>query len=107
MNPKNKIKNSAIRFLLLFLILSQLSNALLVTDLLDTKEKIAFNSDVDNNSKEDKNSLDSTEESKILVNYFHSIYLSNGSNIIDHIAENFTEVLNGEDFPPPESDFQV
>tara|TARA_B100002019_G_C21231280_1_gene580226 strand:- start:190 stop:513 length:324 start_codon:yes stop_codon:yes gene_type:complete len=107
MNPKNKLKNSASRFLLMFLILSQLSNAFLVTDLLDTKDKIVLNSDIDNSSKEDKNSLDSAEESKILVNYFHSIFFSNESNTIDYIVENFNEVSNTEDLPPPESNFQA
>ena len=107
MNLKNNIKNIATRFLLVFLILGQLSNAFLVTDLLESKEKITLNSDIDNSSKEDKNSMESEEESKILVNDLQSIYFSNESNTTDYITQNFKEVLNIEDFPPPESHFQV
>ena len=102
MNPKNKLKNSASRFLLVFLILSQLSNAFLVTDLLDTKDKIVLNSDIDNSSKEDKNSLDSAEESKIFEEYFHPIFFLNESLTSNYLAQNFIEVLSSKDFPPPE-----
>ncbi len=107
MDLKNNLKNIATRFLLVSLILGQLSNAFLVTDLLKSKEKIALNSDIDKSSKEDKNSMDSEEESKILLNDLKSIYFSNESNTTDYIAHNFKEVLNTEDFPPPESHFQV
>lgn len=107
MNLKNNIKNIATRFILVFLILGQLSNAFLVTDLLESKDKIALNSDIENSSKEDKNSLDSEEESKILINDLESIYFSNKSITSYFLEENFKEVLNTEDFPPPESHFQV
>ena len=54
----NFFRSSATRFLLVFLILSKMSNALLVFDLIDIREKIVLNNDVDNNSKEDKNNTE-------------------------------------------------
>lgn len=102
MSTVNNIRNSASRFLLAFLILSQLSNALLVVDLLDIREKIVLNNEIDNSSKEDKNNTDITEESKIFEKCFHAIYFSNESMTTNYIVQNFTEVLNTEDFPPPE-----
>lgn len=107
MYNKNNIKNPASRLLLMFLILSQLFNALLVVDLLDIGDKIVLNSEVDNSAKEDKNTLDCGEEFKILYNLFDSIYFSNDSMTIDYIVQNFKEVLNSEDFPPPEANSQV
>lgn len=95
------------KYLLAFLILCQLSNAFLVTDLLVNKEKIAFSSDIDNSSKEDKNSLDCEEEIKILDNSLHAVYFSNDSNTINHIVQNFAEVLKKENFPPPEQPSRV
>ena len=95
------------KYLLAFLILCQLSNAFLVTDLLVNKEKIAFSSDIDNSSKEDKSSLDGEEEIKILDNSLHAVYFSNDSNTINHIVQNFAEVLKTENFPPPEQPSRV
>lgn len=102
MSLKNSIKNIFTRYLLVFLILGQLSNAFLVTNLLESKNKIAFSSDADNNSKEDKNNLDGEEESKILESLFHPIDFPNKSNHCSHFIQNFTDVSNTEDFPPPE-----
>lgn len=99
---KNNIKNIANRLLLVFLILCQISNAFLVTDFLINKENIALSSDVDNNSKEDKNSFDSEEEIKIFESFLNRIYFTNKSKRINYIAQNFTEVLKTENFPPPE-----
>ena len=99
---KNDIKNLANRLALVFLILSQLSNSLLVVDLLDIRDKIVLNSDIDNSAKEDKSSLDSAEESKILENYFHSIYFSGKSTAFDYLIESFKEIVNSDDLPPPE-----
>ena len=99
---KNEIKNIANRLLLVFLILSQLSNALLIVDLFDTRDKIALNSDIDNSAKEDKSSWDNAEESKILENYFHSIYFSAKSTAFDYLIESFKDVVNNHDLPPPE-----
>ena len=99
---KSEFKNLANKLLLVFLILSQLSNALLVVDLLDIRDKIALNSDIDNSAKEDKSSWDNAEESKILENYFHSIYFSAKSTAFDYLIESFNEVVNTDDLPPPE-----
>ena len=99
---KSEFKNLANKLLLVFLILSQLSNALLVVDLLDIRDKIALNSDIDNSAKEDKSSWDNAEESKILENYFHSIYFSGKSTAFDYLIESFNEVVNTDDLPPPE-----
>ena len=107
MNTNSNIKSLAMKYLLAFLILCQLSNAFLVTDLLVNKEKIAFSSDIDNSSKEDKNSLDCEEEIKILDNSIHAVYFSNDSNTINHIVQNFAEVLKTENFPPPEQPSRV
>ena len=107
MYTHNNIKSLATKYLLAFLILCQLSNAFLVTDLLINKEKIAFSSDIDNSSKEDKNSLDGEEEIKILDNSPHAFYFSNDSNTINYIVQNFTEVLKTENFPPPEQPSRV
>ena len=102
MNNKNKIKNLSNKLIFLFLILIQTSNTLLIVDLLDYQDKIALNSDADNSAKEDKNTLDSLEESKIFCNYFHYIYFSNELKNIDYTAQNLNEVLNPKDLPPPE-----
>ena len=84
------------------MILCQISNAFLVTDFLINKENIALSSDIDNNSKEDKNSFDSEEEIKIFESFLNRIYFTNESNRINYIAQNFKEVLKTENFPPPE-----
>lgn len=102
MNAYNNIKFPATKYLLAFLILCQISNAFLVTDFLINKENIALSSDIDNNSKEDKNSFDSEEEIKIFESFLNRIYLTNESKRINYIAQNFTEVLKTENFPPPE-----
>jgi len=96
------IRNSTTRFLLALLILSQLSNAILLVNLFDIQEKIVLNSDVDNNSKEDKNNIDITEESKIFEECFHPIFFLNESLTSNYLAKNFIEVLSSKDFPPPE-----
>lgn len=102
MSVGNNIRNLTTRFLLALLILSQLSNALLLVSLFDIQEKIVLNSDVDNNSKEDKNNIDITEESKIFEEYFHPIFFLNESLTSNYLAQNFIEVLSSKDFPPPE-----
>ena len=94
--------NSTTRFFLALLILSQLSNSLLLVNLIDVQEKIVLNSDIDNNSKEDKNNIDITEESKIFEAYFHPIFILDESSTSNYLAQNFIEVLSSKDFPPPE-----
>ena len=96
------IKTKVVKFFLWFLILSQLSNALLVSDLLISKDQIILNSDLDNNSKEEKNSFDFEEEIKILENYSHSIYFLNDSKKINYLVQDVKDVLKTKDFPPPE-----
>ena len=98
----NFFRSSATRFLLVFLILSQMSNALLVFDLMDIREKIVLNNDVDNNSKEDKNNTDIMEEFKILEENYHSIFFFCESSSTNYLVQNFIEVSNSKDFPPPE-----
>ncbi|MDA9679409.1 hypothetical protein N9T96_00025 [Flavobacteriaceae bacterium] len=102
MNLKNNIKNIATRLLLVFLILGQLSNSFLVFDIMDIREKIVLNNDIDNNSKEDKNNTDVMEESKILEEYYHSLLYFNGSSTTDYVVQSFFDVSNSKDFPPPE-----
>ena len=102
MSIGNNVIGSTTKFLLALLILSQLSNALLLVDLLDIQEKIVLNSDVDNNSKDDKNNIDLTEESKIFEEYFHPIFFIDESSNSNYLAQNFVEFLNSKDFPPPE-----
>ena len=102
MSVGNNIRNSTTRFLMALLILSQLSNALLLVNLFDIQEKIVLNSDVDNNSKEDKNNIDITEESKIFEEYFNPIFFLNESLTSNYLSQNFIEVLSSKDFPPPE-----
>ena len=101
------IRNSTTRFLLALLILSQLSNALLLVNLFDIQEKIVLNSDVDNNSKEDKNNIDITEESKIFEAYFHAIFFLDESSTSNFLAKKFIEVLSSKDFPPPELNHRI
>lgn len=96
------IKITVANYILVLLILSQFSNALLVTDFLVNKDKIALNSDVDNNTKEDKNTFDSEEETKILEDFFHAIGFSVELNSFNDLIQNLPEALNTEDFPPPE-----
>ncbi len=98
----NFFRSSATRFLLVFLILSQMSNALLALDLIDIREKIVLNNDVDNNSKEDKNNTDIMEEFKILEKNYHSIFFFCESSSTNYLVQNFIEVSNSKDFPPPE-----
>jgi hypothetical protein len=107
MNADNNIKFPGIKYLLVFLILCQISNAFLVTDFLINKENIALSSDIDNNSKEDKNSFDSEEEIKIFESFLNRIYFTIESNRINYIVQNFTEVLKTENFPPPEQPSRV
>lgn len=102
MSIGNNVMNSTTRFFLALLILSQLSNALLLVNLFDVQEKIVLNSDIDNNSKEDKNNIDITEESKIFEAYFHAIFILDESSTSNYLAKNFFEVLSSKDFPPPE-----
>ena len=102
MSIGNNFMNSTTRFFMALLILSQLSNTLLLVDLLDIQEKIVLNSDVDNNSKDDKNNIDLTEESKIFEEYFHAIFFLDESSTSNYLAKNFIEVLSSKDFPPPE-----
>ena len=102
MSIGNNVMNSTTRFFLALLILSQLSNALLLVNLFDVQEKIVLNSDIDNNSKEDKNNIDITEESKIFEAYFHAIFILDESSTSNYLAQNFIEVLSSKDFPPPE-----
>ncbi len=96
------VMNSTTKFFLALLILSQLSNALLLVNLFDVQEKIVLNSDIDNNSKEDKNNIDVTEESKIFEEYLHPIFFIDEFSTSSYLAQNFIEVLNSKDFPPPE-----
>ena len=102
MSIGNNVMNSTTRFFLALLILSQLSNTLLLVNLFDVQEKIVLNSDIDNSSKEDKNNIDITEESKIFEGYFYAIFFLNESSTSSYLAQNFVEVLNSKDFPPPE-----
>ena len=89
MSIGNNVMNSTTRFFLALLILSQLSNALLLVNLFDVQEKIVLNSDIDNNSKEDKNNIDITEESKIFEAYFHAIFILDESSTSNYLAKNF------------------
>ena len=98
----NFFRSSATRFLLVFLILSQMSNSLLVFDLIDIREKIVLNNDFDNNSKEDKNNTDIMEESKILEEDNHSFFFFCESSSINYLVKNLIEVSNSKDSPPPE-----
>lgn len=102
MNTTINMKAKATKYLLVFLILSQLSNAFLVTELLISKDNVALSSDIDNSAKEDKNTFDSEEESKILEGFFNPIELLYKTNRYDFFVQNFTEILKTEDFPPPE-----
>ena len=102
MSIGNNVMNSTTRFFLALLILSQLSNALLLVNLFYVQEKIVLNSDIDNNSKEDKNNIDITEESKIFEAYFHAIFILDESSTSNYLAKNCFEVLSSKDFPPPE-----
>ena len=74
------------------LILSQLCS--FIGNLFDVQEKIVLNSDIDNNSKEDKNNIDITEESKIFEAYFHAIFFLDESSTSNYLAKNFIEVLS-------------
>ena len=74
----------------------------LLVNLFDIQEKIVLNSDVDNNSKEDKNNIDITEESKIFEEYFNPIFFLNESLTSNYLSQNFIEVLSSKDFPPLE-----
>ena len=89
MSIGNNVMNSTTRFFLALLILSQLSNALILVNLFDVQEKIVLNSDIDNNSKEDKNNIDITEESKIFEAYFHAIFILDESSTSNYLAKNF------------------
>lgn len=97
-----KIKSLATRYLLLFLILGQLSNAFLLSDFIVESDQIVLGSDMDNNPKEDKNNFDGEEEVKIFQNHFHKIYFSDVVRIYNFFIQDFSDVLNTKDFPPPE-----
>jgi hypothetical protein len=79
-----------------------MSNALLVFDLIDIREKIVLNNDVDNNSKEDKNNTDIMEESKILEENYQSFFFFCESSSTNYLVQNFIEVSNSKYSPPPE-----
>lgn len=102
MNTTINMKVKATKYLLVFLILSQLSNAFLVTDLLISRDNVALSNDIDNSAKEDKNTFDGEEESKILEGFFNPIKLLYKTNRYDFFVQKFTEILKTEDFPPPE-----
>ena len=102
MSIGNNVMNSTTKFFLALLILSQLSNALLLVNLFYVQEKIVLNSDIDNNSKEDKNNIDIIEESKIFEAFFHAIFFFHEPSTSNYLAKNFIEVLSSKDFPPPE-----
>ena len=88
--------------MLIFLIVCLLSNAFLVTDILIAKDNIALSTDIDNNSKEDKNTLDIEEEPKILDYFSHHLYSNVSANTSNYLILGIKDVLNTEDLPPPE-----
>ena len=96
------IKSATTKLLVVFLVLGQFSNLLLVSDLYVSKENIVLNSDFDNNSKEDKNELDVELEIKILESFHPPFPHLSVSNRSDLIVQKFTEVTHSKDFPPPE-----
>ena len=97
------IKISVTKYIFMILILSQLSNTFLLTDFLVNEDKIAYtNGDVDQNNKEDKNSFDNEEETKILEGFFHVIGYSVELNSFNYLLQNLSDELNHKDFPPPE-----
>jgi hypothetical protein len=93
---------SATNFMLTFLIVCLLSNAFLVTDILIAKDNIALSTDIENNSKEDKNTLDIEEEPKILDYFSHHLYSNVSANTSNYLILGIKDVLNTEDLPPPE-----
>ena len=102
MKASTNIKNSATKYFVLFLILGQLSNAFMLLDSIADSDQIVMSSDMDNNSKEDKNNSDFEEEIKIFENCLHNFYISSDYKIYNFFIQEFSDVLNTEDFPPPE-----
>ena len=102
MKASTNIKNLATKYFVLFLILGQLSNAFMLLDSIADSDQIVMNSDMDNNSKEDKNNSDFEEEIKIFENFLHNFYISSDYKIYNFFIQEFSDVLNTEDFPPPE-----
>jgi len=102
LKASTNIKNLATKYFVLFLILGQLSNAFMLLDSIADSDQIVMNSDMDNNSKEDKNNSDFEEEIKIFENFLHNFYISSDYKIYNFFIQEFSDVLNTEDFPPPE-----
>lgn len=102
MKASTNIKNLATKYFVLFLILGQLSNAFMLLDSIAESDQIVMSSDMDNNSKEDKNNSDFEEEIKIFENFLHNFYISSDYKIYNFFIQEFSDVLNTEDFPPPE-----
>lgn len=102
MKASTNIKNLATKYFVLFLILGQLSNAFMLLDSIADSDQIVMSSDMDNNSKEDKNNSDFEEEIKIFENFLHNFYISSDYKIYNFFIQEFSDVLNTEDFPPPE-----
>jgi len=102
LKASTNIKNLATKYFVLFLILGQLSNAFMLLDSIADSDQIVMSSDMDNNSKEDKNNSDFEEEIKIFENFLHNFYISSDYKIYNFFIQEFSDVLNTEDFPPPE-----
>jgi len=102
LKASTNIKNLATKYFVLFLILGQLSNAFMLLDSIADSDQIVMSSDMDNNSKEDKNNSDFEEETKIFENFLHNFYISSDYKIYNFFIQEFSDVLNTEDFPPPE-----
>jgi len=102
LKASTNIKNLATKYFVLFLILGQLSNAFMLLDSIAESDQIVMSSDMDNNSKEDKNNSDFEEEIKIFENFLHNFYISSDYKIYNFFIQEFSDVLNTEDFPPPE-----
>ena len=102
MKSQNIYRTSATNFMLTFLIFCLLSNTFLVTDILIAKDNIGLSTDIDNNFKEDKNTLDIEEEPKILDYFSHDLYSDVSANTSNFLISGIKDVLNTEDLPPPE-----
>jgi hypothetical protein len=102
LKASTNIKNLATKYFVLFLILGQLSNAFMLLDSIADSDQIVMSSDMENNSKEDKNNSDFEEEIKIFENFLHNFYISSDYKIYNFFIQEFSDVLNTEDFPPPE-----
>jgi len=102
LKASTNIKKLATKYNVLCLILGQLSNAFMLLDSIADSDQIVMSSDMDNNSKEDKNNSDFEEEIKIFENFLHNFYISSDYKIYNFFIQEFSDVLNTEDFPPPE-----